>query len=173
MESIPWRVRIGVVVAGYVSVVAASAVLIFERYQQYAEHPGDVAASGGMYAAGDWMLSVFVALMLLGATILLIVVIRNVAAAYTRFAQILFGISLTAPLCLGLMSIPAVGQSNSIFAYACLYRVWTSPVVILGLMISRVAAKFDPAKRWISYAALIEVITLGLGIVGLFLARRL
>jgi hypothetical protein len=172
MEAISWRVRIGVVVAAYVSVVGVAAALVFARYRMYARHPEDVQASGGMYAAGDWMLAMFIASLLLAATILLIVAIRNAEGAYTRLAKILFGVSLTAPACLGLLSIPAVGRSNSIFAFACMYRVSTAPIFIFGFVISRIAARFKIAKRWTSYAAAVEALTLVVGITGIFLAGR-
>ena len=169
---IPWRLQIGIVVGGYVSVVAVAVALIFVRYEQYRRHPEEVQAAGGMYAAGDWILAIFIAGMLVAATVLLIAVIRNAEGAYTRFAQIMFGISLTAPLALGLLAIPAVGQSNSLFSFACLYRIGVAPAVVVAFVISRLAARFKLAKRWTSYAIAVEVLTLGLGITGLFLSGR-
>jgi hypothetical protein len=170
MAAIPWRVQIGVVVAGYASVLTLAAVLIFVRHEQYVRHPEDVAASGGMYAAGDWMLAMFIGFMLLCATILLAFAIRNAESAYTHFSQILFGLSLTAPVCLGLLSIPAVGQSNSIWGFACLFRIGTAPVMVVGFVISRLLAKFRMAKRLTSAAIVVEVLTLGIGIAGAVLS---
>lgn len=160
MIAVPWRVQIGAVVAGYASVLGISTLLVFARYEMYARNPAEAAAAGGMYAAGDSMLAMFIAFMLVAATILLAFVIRNSEAAYKRYAQILLGISLTAPLCMVLLTIPATAQSSSMFGFACMFRVETSPLVIVGLVISRLLAKFRTAKRLTSIAIAIEVLTL-------------
>jgi hypothetical protein len=47
-------------------------------------------------------------------------------------------------------------------------RLFCSPVVIVGLVVSRLLARFDRAKRLTLYALLIEVLTLALT-VALFL----
>lgn len=161
MKAIPWRVQIGVVVAGYLSVAAISAFLIVARYELYVKHPEDVAAAGGMYAAGDWMLAIFIAGMLLVATMVLVVVIRGAEPAYTRYAQVLFGLSLTAPLSLIMLSIPAIRNGTSLLGYLWEWRIEVSPVVLVGFVISRLAARFKRAKRLTSYAIAVEVLSLG------------
>jgi hypothetical protein len=172
MLAISRRWQIGAVVSSYAFVIAVSAVLIFVRYLQYAQHPEDVASAGGMYAAGDSMLAMFIVLMLWAATILLIAVIRSTESAYTRYAQSILGLSLTAPVCVGLLAIPRVAQSTSIFGFAFMFRLETSPVMIAGFVISRLAAKFATAKRLTSIAIGIEVLTLVAAIAGLFLLSR-
>jgi hypothetical protein len=154
------RVQLGVVAAGYAGVLAIATVLIVIRYMQYVEHPQDVAAAGGMYAGGDLMLEVFIACMLLVPTFVLALVVRKSEDLYTGYAKVLLGVSLTAPLCVGAIAIPALSQGMSVLGEICLFRLLSSPFVIVGLGFSRVLARFDRAKRLTLYALLIEVLTL-------------
>jgi hypothetical protein len=150
-----------------------AAILIVWRYMQYAEHPGDVAASGGMWAGGDLVLELFICGMLLAVTFFLVLVIYKSETAYTQYAKVLLALSITAPASVGLMAIPAVSEGSSLLGYGCLFRVFASPVVLLGLGMSRVFANFPKAKRITNYALLIEVITLVLIFLMLFLPFRL
>ena len=167
MKAIPWRVQVGAVIVGYATVVAIAGLLIAERYWMYTRHPEDAAAAGGMYAAGDSMLAIFIVCMLLLATAGLAFVIRNSEVAYTRYAKILFGLSLTAPLSAAVLNIRAITQGNSIWGWICLFRMEASPVVIVGLIVSWAGARFKLAKRWALGAALIEGATLLVGIAAL------
>ncbi len=160
MKPIPLRVQLMLVAAGYAAVLAAAAWMVLVRYLQYVNHPQDVAAAGGMYAAGDLFLEVFVACMLLVPTFLLVLVIRNSENLYTGYSKILLGVSLTAPVCLGVLSIPAVNQGPMLLGEIFMARLFSSPFVIVGLGFSRVLARFDRAKRLTSYALIIEVLTL-------------
>jgi uncharacterized membrane protein len=112
-----------------------------------------------MYAAGDWMLGILIGCMLLVRTFLLALVIRNSENLYIRYSKIMLGLSLTAPLCLGVLSIPAVSQGTMVLGWICLGRVLGSPIVIVGLGFSRLLARFDQAKRLTFYALLIEILT--------------
>ncbi|MGA9042725.1 MAG: hypothetical protein WB421_19490 [Terriglobales bacterium] len=168
MKSISLRAQLGLVAAGYAVVLAAAALLVFARYLLYVNHPQDVAAAGGMYAAGDWMLEIIIGCMLLVPTFALALVIRKSEPLYTGYSKVLLGLSLTAPICLGVLSIPAVGQGTMFLGWICLDRLLCSPVVIVGLLVSRLLAQFDKAKRLTLYALLIEVLTLVL-MAGLFL----
>jgi len=160
MKPIPFRVQLGVVAAAYAAVLATAIVLVYERHMQYVNHPEDVAASGGMYAFGDWMLEIFIGCMLLVPTFLLVLIIRRFENLYTGYSKILLGLSLTAPICLGLFSIPAVNQGTMLLGEICVDRLFGSPIVVAGLVVSRLLARFDRAKRLTSYALLIEVLTL-------------
>jgi hypothetical protein len=168
MKPIPRRVQLSAVVAGYVAVFLLSAMLLYQRHMQYVNHPDDVASSGGMYAFGDLLLGFFIGGLFLIPTFLLVLVIRNSEAAYTRYSQVLLGLSLTAPVCLGLFLIPAVNQGNMFLGWFSMGRLLASPIVIVGLVVSRLLARFGRAKRLTSYALLIEVGTILL-IVTLFL----
>ena len=106
------------------------------------------------------MLEFFIGCMLLVPTLFLVLVIRNSETLYTGYSKVLIGLSLTAPICAGLLSLPAVGQSNMLLGWICMDRLFASPLVIVGLALSRLLAPFDRAKRLTLYALAIEVLTL-------------
>src|SRR5271167_4791658 len=93
------RMQLRLVAAGYSLVVATGIVLIFVRHMLYVNHPQDAAAAGGMYAAGDLMLGVFIGCMLLVPTFFLVLVIRKSESLSTGYSKTLLGLSLTAPIC--------------------------------------------------------------------------
>lgn len=164
MEASVLRTRLYWVGGGYAAVAALSAALIFARYLQYVTHPADVAQYGGMWAGGDLMLELFITGLLLVVTFFLVLVIRKEESAYTIYAKVLLGLSLTAPLSVGFISIDAVSQGTGWLGYACLFRLFASPMVIVGLGASRLLARFSRAKRLLSYSLMIE----GLTLVGMF-----
>jgi hypothetical protein len=161
MEQSPSRLLLRLVAVIYGGVILLSAVLVYIRYLAYVNHPDDVMASSGMWAGGDLMLEFFIAGMFLVPTFLLVLVIRKYEMAYTRYSQTLLAISLTAPLSVALFFIPAISQSNNPLGYACMYRLFAAPMVIVGLAMSRIFARFRRAKRFSSYALLVEAGTLG------------
>jgi len=148
------------VAIGYAAVLAVATVLIVVRYFQYVNHPADVAAYGGMYAGGDLLLEVFIGGMLLVMTFFLVLVIYKSEPDYTIYSKVLLGLSLTAPLSVGLISIPAVNQGMNLLGSACMFRLFASPMVIAGMGMSRIFARFSRPKRLTVYALLIEVVTL-------------
>lgn len=156
------RVQLSVVAAGYVVVLLVAVALVYARHLQYLIHRGDVDASGGMWAFGDLMLELFIAGLLLIPTLLLAFFIRNFEAAYTRYSQILLGVAVTAPMCIGTLFIPVVGQGNSFFGWFCLGRISASPIFLLGLVFSWLLARFKRAKRLIMYGLLVELSTYAL-----------
>jgi hypothetical protein len=160
MDKIPYRVQLRLVAAGYAAVLAITVGLIIMRYLQYVRHPDDVAAYGGMWAGGDMMLELFICFLLMVPTLFLVFVIRKSETASETYAKVLFGISVTAPVSAALIAIPAIGQSNMILGWFCLFRVLGSPVVLIWLIVSRLLARFDRQKRWTSYALLVETLTL-------------
>lgn len=170
MDEIPRRVQLGFVAACYAAVLAFAAVMITGRHIAALRNPADF--NGGMAAAGDWMLELFIGVLLLIPTFFLAFVIRNEDAAYTAFAKVLFGLSLTAPISLGLMLVPAISQSETILGFFCLYRLSDTPIVLTGLGVSRLLARSKAAKRLISCALLIEAITVALMIALLFLSCK-
>jgi len=160
------RVQRNVVVVGYAAVLLASAALVFARHLQYVIHGNDVDASGGMWAFGDLLLELFIAGLLLVPTLLLAFFIRNSEPAFTRYSQTLLGIALTAPLCIAAFFVPAISQNGSGFlgglGWFCLGRISASPVFLVGLIASRLLARFRRAKRLIVYGVLAEVGTYAL-----------
>ena len=160
MEMVLSRTRLWLVAIGYAAVLAIAAVLIVARYIQYVTHPADVAAYGGMYAGGDLMLEVFIAGMFLVVTFFLVLVIYKAEPAYTIYSKVLLGLSLTAPLSAGLISIPAVNQGMTVLGEVCMFRLFASPLVIVGLGMSRLFARYSRPKRLTVYSLLIEGLTL-------------
>ena len=168
MKSIPLRSQFGLLAAAYVVMLATAALLIYMRHLQYVLHTEDVAAAGGMYAAGDSMLALFIACMFLVPTFVLVLVIRKSEHLYVGYSKILLGLSLTSPICLGLLSMPAVAQGTMVLGEICIDRLLVSPIILVGFVVSRLLARFERAKRLTLYALLIEVLTLAFG-VALFL----
>jgi hypothetical protein len=161
MKSMPVRAQLRMVAGFYALVLATAALLVYWRHLQYVNHPEDVAAfSGGMYAAGDAMLGIFIAGILLVPTFVLVLVIRKSEHLYAGYSKILLGLSVTAPICLAVLSIPAVNRGMMVLGEICMYRLLGSPIVIVGLVVSRLLARSGQAKRLTLYALLIEVVIL-------------
>ena len=170
MMRIPWRLQLVLVACGYLSVLAIAATLIVVRYFQYATHPADVAAYGGMWAGGDLMLELFICGMLLVMSFFLVLVIFRHEAAYTTYSKAVLAISVTSPVSVGLIALTSSSEGVSVLGWVCLFRVFSSPIVLLGLGMSRLFARFPQGKRFTNYALLIETSTLilmGLFLVGL------
>jgi hypothetical protein len=162
MKAIPLPMQLRLVAASYALVLATAIMLVYARHLQYVNNAADAAAAGGMYADGDLILEIFIGCMFLAPTLLLVLVIRNSENLYTGYSKVLLGLSLTAPISLGLISIPAVGQGTMLLGWICMDRLFASPIIFAGLLVSRLLAQFDRAKRLTMYALLIEVATLGL-----------
>lgn len=154
-------VQVGVVAGGYGAVLLVSGALLLMRHLQYVRYADTVDASGGMWAFGDWMLELFIAGLFLVPTLLLAFFLRKSEPGYIRYAQALVGIAFTAPLAIGSFFVPAIAQNGSGFlgglGWLCLGRVSTGPVFVVGLVASRLLARFKRAKRLITYGLLIEV----------------
>jgi len=151
-------------------VVVVSVFLILVRYLQYVRNPQDVAASSGMYAGGDLLLEIIIGFLFLMPTIALVFVIRKSESAYTNYAKVLLGLSLTAPISLGLLFIPVLNQWY--WGDAIIFRLFAIPMVVVVLIFSRWLARFARARRLISYALLIEGLTFVVIIAGLFLSSK-
>jgi hypothetical protein len=160
MSRIPWKIQVGLVACGYVMVLGIAALLVLWRYWQYETHPADAAQYGGMWAGGDLMLEFFICSMLLAVTFVLVLVIYKFETAYTHYAKVVLALSVTAPVSVGLIAIPAVGQGTSLVGWACLFRVFASPLVLMGIGMSRLFSRFPRAKRITNYALLIEALTI-------------
>lgn len=172
MKALSLRGQLGWVAAGYAVVLAVSIFLVVERYLQYARHPEDANQYSGMWAGGDLVLGVFIFCLLLVPTFFLVLVLRKSEAGYIGYAKVLLVVSLTAPASVGLFAIPAVRNSNSLLGWVCMWRLFGSPFVLIGIVGSRLLARFPRAKRLCSYAALVEAGTLGAIILLLGVATR-
>jgi len=170
MEPSPSPLQLRLVAASYAMVGVVSALLICERYLQYVRNPQDVAASGGMYAGGDLLLEIFICFLVLVPTIALVLVIRKSESWYTAYAKVLLGLSLTAPLSVGLLIIPVFNQWY--WGDACIFRLFAIPIVVVVLIFSRWLTRFARARRLIFYALLIEGLTFVVIISSLFLFAK-
>jgi len=168
MKPISLRVQLGLVGAGYVSVVAIAGALIFARYMVYVNHPQDAAAAGGMYAAGDTFLALGIVCLLMVPTFFLALVARQSENLSILYSRSMLGLSLTAPLSAGPLAIPAIGQSSGalgVLGMICLERLFCAPIFIVAFVCSRLLARFPRAKRLSLYALAIEFLTLTFNVV--------
>ena len=172
MKTLSFRAQLGLVAAGYAVVLVASTFLVVARHLQYVRHPDDANQYAGMWAGGDMILGVFIFCLFLAPSFFLVLVMRHSEALYTGYTKLLFALSLTAPASVGLFAIPMVRESNSWLGFACMWRLFGSPLILLGMAGSWLLARFPRAKRWSSYAALIEASTLGTIIVLLGMVAR-
>jgi hypothetical protein len=168
VQRISWNTQLTLVGFGYLAVLAISTLLVFVRHEAYAQHAADAAAYSGMWAGGDLMLELFIVGMFLVMTFFLVLVIAKSETAYTTYSKALLAVSLTAPLSVGLIAIPAIGQGNSILGWACMFRLFASPLVTFGIGASRLFAWFPRPKKLTVYALVIEGITLVLLAASLF-----
>jgi len=159
VKAISFRTQLNLVWAGYGLVLAASIGLVFLRYLQYVLHPQDADQYSGMWAGGDMILGIFIGGLFLIPTFFLLLVIAQSEAASTLYAKVVLGLSITLPLSVGTMLIPAVSQSW-ILGSPGFFRVMESPMVLVGLVISRLMVRFPRAKRLTSYALMVEFGTL-------------
>jgi len=161
MKSISWMVQLRLVALGYAAVLVVAAGLLYGRHLQELKYPAE--ASGGMWAAGDLFLDIFIAFLFMVPTVFLILVTAKFEAFYTAYSEFLLGFSLSAPVCLGvfLLGENRVGES---LINLCLYRLIWVPFVLMGMGVSRLAARFDRAKRFVSYALLTEGLTLAIAV---------
>jgi len=157
VESIPRRAQLWLIALAYAAVIVVAATLLYARHLQELKYPAE--ASGGMWAAGDLMLDIFIACLFLVPTAILIWVTARFEAFYTPYSKFLLGLSLTAPVCLSVLYLGEKHVGESLINL-CFYRLIGSPFILVGIGISRLVARFDRAKRFASYALLIEVLTL-------------
>jgi hypothetical protein len=148
------------VAALYGAMAVLSGLLILKRYLLYLRHPQDVVAASGMYAGGDLLLELMIFCLFLVPTGLLVFFIRGAEPAYTAYAKILLGLSVTAPLSLGLMFVPFLNQGY--LGDVIFFRLCATPIFAVVLLLSLSSTQFTRARRLIFYALLIEAIPLAI-----------
>ena len=159
MPAMKLRTQLVLIAAAYALVVAVAGAMIFARHMLYVLHPQETAAAGGMYAAGNTFLALIVAGMLMVPTFFLALVARNSERVSTVYARSLLCLSLTAPLSLGLLAIPAIGQGPMILGMVFLERLIASPVLVVAYICSRLLARFPRGKRLTLFALGVELLT--------------
>ena len=161
MKPISWRVQLGLVALGYIAVLVVAAALFYGRHLQELKYPDE--ASGGMWAAGDAFLQIFIACLFMIPTVFLVWVIAKFESFYRAYSQVLLGLSLSAPVCLSVLTFGDNLLAQSV-GFLFLYRLMWSPFILVGIGVSRLVARFDRAKRLLSYALLIEGLTLAIAV---------
>jgi hypothetical protein len=172
VELTPNRIKFGLVAGGYAAVILIAAALLFRQHLVNLQDPA--AASGGMAAAGDMMLHLFIGFLFLIPTVFLIGIMAKFEGMYTAYSKFLFGLSLSAPVCMGVAFLGEKYVAPSV-SWICFFRLLESPAILVGMAMSRIAARFARAKRLIFYALLVEGLTLGVPVgafvVALFIHR--
>jgi hypothetical protein len=158
------RLQVRLVAASYAAVAGVSALLIFWRYLQYVRNPQDAAASSGMWAGGDLALELIICFLFLVPTAVLVFVIRKSEPAYTAYAKMLLGLSLTGPMSLAFMAVPFLNQWY--WGDAVVFRLFAMPIVFFVLILSWLLTRFPRARRLIFYALLVEGLTFVVVILG-------
>jgi hypothetical protein len=162
VKYISWRAQLGLVASGYAVVLVGAAILLYGRHLQELKYPAD--ASGGMWAAGDAFLWIFIACLFMVPTVFLVWVIAKSEPLYKTYSQLLLGLSLSAPVSLALFTLGQNYLAQSVGGL-CLFRLVWSPFILFGIGVSRLVARFDRAKKLVSYALLIEGLTLATAVV--------
>jgi hypothetical protein len=159
--------KVGLVAGGYGTVIVVSAALLFLHHLVELQDPA--AAAGGMAAAGETILVLFIGCLFLIPTAFLVWITADSEARYTAYSKFLFGLSLTAPVC---MIVVAFGENHVApsLSWFCFFRVMESPILLVAMGMSRFAARFDRAKKLTSYALLVEGLTLALAVAGFTVA---
>lgn len=166
MKPIASRIQWRFLGAAYAAFFAVAAVSLYQRHLVELQDP--VAASGGMAAFGDTILYFFLGCLFLIPTAFLIWIIAKSETLYTKYSQFLFALSLSAPVCLcGVLFGGSYSFAGSSIAESlsglCFFRVLGSPMVLMGMGISRFAARYEGAKRLTARALLVEGLTIGVG----------
>ncbi len=164
MEPSTSRLQLRLIAASYAVVVVVSALLVVQRILLYRRNPQEAAAAGGMYAGGDLALELIILLLLLVPTAAYVFVIRKSEAAYTTYAKVLLAFSFTAPAAVIFSFVPFLNQWY--WGDLCIFRLFAIPVMLTVFALSRWLTHFARARRLISYALLVE----GLTLVGIIVA---
>jgi hypothetical protein len=154
-------VQLGLVALGYGAVLVVAATLLYGRYLQELNYPAE--ASGGMWAFGDALLYIFIACLFMVPTVFLIWITAKFEAFYTAYSKFLLGLSLSAPVCLSVLFLGENHVGENVINL-CLYRLMSLPFILVGMGVSRLVGRFDRAKRFVSYALLIEGLTLAIAV---------
>jgi hypothetical protein len=86
-------------------------------------------------------------------TVFLIWITARFEAFYSAYSKFLWGLSLSAPVCLSVLFFGENHVGLSLINL-CLYRLMWLPFILVGMGISLMVARFDRAKRFASYALL-------------------
>jgi hypothetical protein len=161
VESAEERLHPGFIIAAYAAVSLVAFILLYNQHIQRVRELNEEMSSRipQFHPHNDWLLGLLIGGLFLLPTLALIWMIRESEPAYTTYSRILLALSITAPLGV-LFFIGSLSLGTGFLFGFCFYRFFASPSVIVGLLASRICARFSKAKRLISYALAIEAVTL-------------
>jgi hypothetical protein len=110
-----------------------------------AELKDPISAPGGMWAAGDELLAWGIFFCFMVPTFFLVLLLRQYEHSSSFYSRVLFWISLTAPLCLGIYMLGHAAHMPD-KVDPLLWRTWRAPLVLMFIAMSRVFARFDSAN---------------------------
>ena len=138
--------------------------MVVERYLYEVRHPEDVSASSGMWAFGDAMLFAMLFFMLMAPTFFALRLLARSERTYTAIAKVTLAITTTAPVCLAVLWLAKL-PSEGFVTDTLLWRMMLAPFVLIAVFASRIAARFQLAKRLLTWAVLTETLTFVLAVV--------
>lgn len=153
--------QFGLAAMGYAVVLVVTAAALYKRHLVQLQDPA--GTSGGMAAAGDLLLFLFIGFLFLLPTVFLVWIMAKFEVLYTAYSRLLVGLSLSGPVCLSVVVFGDNYVAPSL-NWLCFFRVVASPMVLVGMGISRLAARFERAKRLAWYALLVEGLTIALSL---------
>lgn len=153
--------QLGFVALAYGAAFLVSVAILYARHLQEVRYPAD--ASGGMWAFGDLFLWLFIAGLFMIPSVFLVLVIARFEAFYITYSRILLALSLTGPICLSIFALASSHLSESVGSLF-LFRFFGSPFILVGIGVSRMAARFDRSKRPLTFALVIEGLTFAISI---------
>ena len=151
----------GIIALGYAAAFVVAASLLYGDHLWELKNPDE--ASGGMHAFGDTVLYIFIVCLFMIPTGFLIWFVARFDAFYTSYSRFLLGLSLSAPICLGLLFL-GENRVGERFISLFLYRLLWAPFILAGIGFSWLMARLDRAKRLISYAFLVEGLTIAIAV---------
>jgi hypothetical protein len=142
---------------GYALVTGFAAMLLYARHLQMSQDP--VTASSGMAAAGDAILVLLISLMYLVPSTFLLRMMADHERVYCAYARVLLALSLTAPLALALLVANSKLKTDW-FQGLALTRLFSVPMILIVIGVSRWMARSSRSKEIVNYAGLTETLTL-------------
>ena len=158
------RAQIILIAVAYAAVLMVAAGLLLGRYLMELHHRADVSAAGGMYAAGDVLLVIFIACLFLIPTAFLLWYLARFETLYTTYSRCLLAFSLTSPICLAFLYL-GNNRVPDTLRLLFLVTLLCSPLILVCIAVSWFVSRFDRAKKPALFALLIEALTLGVAIV--------
>ncbi|MGI9104207.1 MAG: hypothetical protein ACR2IF_17335 [Terriglobales bacterium] len=159
LKLIPWQIQLPFIAVGYAAVLACGVLLEYQRDLAALRDP--IYSSGGMWAWGDEMLAWSIFFFFLVPTFFLIRLMADFPQTFLSYSRVALWFSLTAPLALAIFCLGSWAGHHD-FVDPLLERTWRTPFVFIVIIVTRMFARWDNARRLINRALLIEGGTLAI-----------